>query len=81
MPALPKRLAAEVVGTFGFFFTGFTGIAAFVTQGGSTATNYQLLPGDRVYVEGGPWICLDNALAHVLAMLKGALGFTLLPRP
>jgi aquaporin NIP len=27
--ALPKRLAAEVVGTFGFFFTGFCGIAAF----------------------------------------------------
>ena len=26
--ALPKRLAAEVVGTFGFFFTGFCGIAA-----------------------------------------------------
>jgi MIP family channel proteins len=37
MPTLQKRLAAEVVGTFGFFFTGFTGIAAFVTQGGSTA--------------------------------------------
>ena len=31
-PPLTKRLAAEVVGTFGFFFTGFTGIAAFVTQ-------------------------------------------------
>ena len=27
-PPLPKRLAAEVVGTFGFFFTGFCGIAA-----------------------------------------------------
>jgi len=26
--ALPKRLAAEVVGAFGFFFTGFCGIAA-----------------------------------------------------
>jgi MIP family channel proteins len=25
--ALPKRLAAEVVGTFGFFFIGFTGLA------------------------------------------------------
>jgi aquaporin NIP len=35
--ALPKRLAAEVVGTFGFFFTGFCGIAAFTTQGGATA--------------------------------------------
>jgi aquaporin Z len=32
-PPLPKRLAAEVVGTFGFFFTAFTGIAAIVTYG------------------------------------------------
>ncbi len=30
---LTKRLAAEVIGTFGFFFTGFCGIAAFSTQG------------------------------------------------
>jgi aquaporin NIP len=30
---LSKRLAAEVIGTFGFFFTGFCGIAALVTQG------------------------------------------------
>ncbi len=30
---LPKRLVAEVIGTFGFFFTGFCGIAALVTQG------------------------------------------------
>src|SRR5579863_6277002 len=31
-PALPKRLLAEVIGTFGFFFIGFCGIAASVTQ-------------------------------------------------
>jgi MIP family channel proteins len=30
--ALSKRLAAEVIGTFGFFFTGFCGIAALTTQ-------------------------------------------------
>jgi aquaporin Z len=30
---LSKRLAAEVIGTFGFFFTGFCGIAALSTQG------------------------------------------------
>jgi aquaporin NIP len=30
---LSKRLAAEVIGTFGFFFTGFCGIAAVTTQG------------------------------------------------
>ncbi len=33
LPPLPKRLAAEAIGTFGFFFTGFCGIAALVTQG------------------------------------------------
>ena len=32
-PPLPKRLAAEVVGTFGFFFTGFTGLAALFAYG------------------------------------------------
>jgi len=32
-PALPKRLVAEVIGTFGFFFTGFTGIAALTLYG------------------------------------------------
>lgn len=30
---LSKRLLAEVIGTFGFFFTGFCGIAALNTQG------------------------------------------------
>jgi MIP family channel proteins len=33
LPALSKRLVAEVIGTFGFFFTGFCGIAALTTQG------------------------------------------------
>ena len=32
-PELTKRLMAEAIGTFGFFFTGFCGIAALVTQG------------------------------------------------
>jgi MIP family channel proteins len=36
-PALGTRLLAEVVGTFGFFFFGFSGIAAFVNQPGSIA--------------------------------------------
>jgi len=33
IPPLPKRIAAEAIGTFGFFFIGFCGIAAAVTQG------------------------------------------------
>ena len=32
-PELTKRLMAEAIGTFGFFFIGFCGIAAVVTQG------------------------------------------------
>ena len=34
-PALTTRLAAEVVGTFGFFFLGFVGIAALIKVPGS----------------------------------------------
>jgi len=33
-PPLTQRLAAEVVGTFGFFFAGFCGIVTLKTQGG-----------------------------------------------
>jgi polysaccharide export outer membrane protein len=52
-----------------------------ITEGGSTATNYQLLPGDRVYVAGGPWVCFDNAVAQILSVLERVLGLTLLPKP
>ncbi len=36
-PALSVRLVVEAVGTFGFFFIGFSGIAAFVNLPGSIA--------------------------------------------
>src|SRR5262249_39516722 len=49
-----------------------------VTQGGSPATNYQLLPGDRLYVKADPWICFDNNLAKVMAPFERMLGLTLL---
>jgi len=49
-----------------------------ITQGGSTATNYQVLPGDRIYVKADPWICFDNNLAKVLQPFERMLGFTLL---
>jgi MIP family channel proteins len=34
-PALPLRLLAEIIGTFGFFFLGFSGVAAAIAQEGS----------------------------------------------
>jgi polysaccharide export outer membrane protein len=49
-----------------------------ITEGGSTGTNYQILPGDRVYVKADPWISFDNNLAKVLAPFERVLGFTLL---
>ena len=45
MPALSKRLAAEVVGTFGFFFTGFCGIAAVTTQGAGAISTVGIAAG------------------------------------
>jgi protein involved in polysaccharide export with SLBB domain len=51
-----------------------------ITQGGSTATNYQLLPGDRVFVKADPWICFDNSVAKVMTPFERALGLTLLTR-
>jgi polysaccharide biosynthesis/export protein len=49
-----------------------------ITQGGSTATNYQILPGDRIYVKADCWITFDNELAKVLAPFERMLGVTLL---
>jgi protein involved in polysaccharide export with SLBB domain len=45
---------------------------------GSTETNYQLFPGDRVYVSADRLIALDNWLAKVLAPIERILGVTLL---
>ena len=49
-----------------------------ITEAGSTETNWQLFPGDRVYVKADPFITLDNTLAKVLNPLERLMGFTLL---
>ncbi|MBL8813793.1 MAG: polysaccharide biosynthesis/export family protein [Planctomycetaceae bacterium] len=49
-----------------------------IAQGAQTETNYQLLPGDRLYVKASPWITLDTKLAKVTAPLERILGFTIL---
>lgn len=49
-----------------------------ITQGGSTATNYQIFPGDRIYVGANPLIALDNRMAQFLAPIERVLGITLL---
>ncbi len=49
-----------------------------ITRGGETATNYQLMPGDRVFVGVDPFIQADSTLAKFLAPIERVLGVTLL---
>lgn len=49
-----------------------------ITECGQTATNYQLFPGDRIYVKSDPWLALDNALAKVLTPIERVFGAVLL---
>jgi polysaccharide biosynthesis/export protein len=49
-----------------------------ITRGGLTETNYQIFPGDRIYVEADCLIQLDNALAKVLSPIERIFGVTLL---
>jgi polysaccharide export outer membrane protein len=49
-----------------------------VVAHGSPATNYQVFPGDRIYVGSEPLINLDSKLAKILAPVERVLGVTLL---
>jgi polysaccharide export outer membrane protein len=49
-----------------------------IVQGGSTCTNYQLFPGDRVFVDADCLIKTDLWLAKILAPVERVLGITLL---
>jgi polysaccharide export outer membrane protein len=49
-----------------------------ITQGGSTCTNYQLFPGDRVYVKADGLVATHNYLTKLLAPVQDVLGVTLL---
>jgi polysaccharide export outer membrane protein len=49
-----------------------------IAEGGSTRTNYQLFPGDRVYIKADPLIHFNNALSKILAPVNQILGTTLL---
>jgi polysaccharide biosynthesis/export protein len=51
-----------------------------IVCGGETATNYQILPGDRVYVMAQPIITFDTALARFFAPIERTLGIALLGR-
>jgi polysaccharide biosynthesis/export protein len=49
-----------------------------ITRNGATATNYQLLPGDRIFVSQDPCLAVDVAIARFLSPFERVLGITLL---
>src|SRR5262249_19597613 len=49
-----------------------------ITQLGDMSTNYQILPGDRIYIMAQPIIRTNNWLQKALAPIQQALGITLL---
>lgn len=49
-----------------------------ITRSGRTATNYQIMPGDRVYVMAQPLIALDTTLARIIAPVERVFGVILL---
>ena len=49
-----------------------------ITQDAVTTTNYQLLPGDRIYVKADPLITTDSFIAKITTPMQRLFGVTLL---
>ena len=49
-----------------------------IAKGGATATNYQLLPGDRLYVAADRMVTLDNLIGKFTRPFERMFGGTLL---
>ncbi len=49
-----------------------------IVQAGDTTTNYQLFPGDRIYVKANPLLAFNNYLGQFLAPIEQLFGATLL---
>lgn len=49
-----------------------------IVRGGSTVTNYQVMPGDRIYVQADHMITFDTLVAKTLSPFERMFGFVLL---
>jgi polysaccharide biosynthesis/export protein len=49
-----------------------------ITKGASTATNYQIMPGDRIFIAEDHMVATDTTLGKFLAPFERVLGITLL---
>jgi polysaccharide export outer membrane protein len=49
-----------------------------VTQRGDSMTNYQLLPGDRLFISEDKLVAIDTKLGKIISPMERILGFTAL---
>ena len=49
-----------------------------ITAQASTGTNYQIMPGDRIFIAEDKLIALDTSLGKIFAPVERIFGFTLL---
>jgi polysaccharide export outer membrane protein len=49
-----------------------------ITHGASTATNYQLMPGDRIFVAEDPFLAANSFVNKIINPVERIFGFTLL---
>ena len=49
-----------------------------ITEQASTSSNYQILPGDRVFVAEDKMVAFDTQIAKVISPFERMMGFTLL---
>jgi polysaccharide export outer membrane protein len=49
-----------------------------ITAGGATATNYQILPGDRIFIAEDKLVAIDAALNKMIAPFERIFGVSLL---
>src|SRR5262245_53499671 len=49
-----------------------------ITRGARTSTNYQVLPGDRIYVQSSPLVAAEIALSRIIAPVERLFGISLL---
>ena len=49
-----------------------------ITKYGDVTTNYQLMPGDRVYVAEDKWVAFDTKIAKITSPFERIFGFSIL---
>lgn len=49
-----------------------------IVRGGSAATNYQIFPGDRLYIEDDHMLALSNRIGRIVEPFERLFGFALL---